>query len=125
MNAMKKVEAASDREIVITRLIDAPLERVWRAWADPAEIVKWWGPHGFSNETEQREFKTGGFWEHVMIGPDGSRYPNKAKYEEVVEKKSLVYTNGGGKEGSGDGVHFRAYVTFKAVGDKTELTMRS
>jgi len=125
MATLKNNQAGSDREIVITRLIDAPLERVWRAWADPKEIVKWWGPHGFSNETEKREFKSGGFWKHVMIGPDGGRYQNLARYEEVVEKEKLVYTNGGEREGSGDGVHFRATVTFKAVGDKTEITMRS
>ena len=116
---------SSDREIVITRLIDAPLERVWRAWADPKEIVQWWGPHGFSNETERREFKAGGHWKHVMIGPDGGRYPNMANYEEIVEKERIVYTNGGGREGSGDGAHFRAVITFKAVGKKTEITLRS
>ena len=118
-------DAASDRDLVIVRLIDAPIERVWRAWADPNEIVKWWGPHGFSNETERRDFRPGGSWKHVMIGPDGGRYPNLAKYEEIVEGKSLVYTNGGGREKSRDGIHFRAHVTFKAVGKQTEITMRS
>jgi uncharacterized protein YndB with AHSA1/START domain len=122
---MKKTEAASDREIVITRLIDAPVARVWRAWADNAEIVKWWGPHGFSDETTSREFKEGGIWKHVMIGPDGARYLNTAKYVEIVPEKKIVVKNGGGKEFDEKGVGFVATITFKAVGDKTELTMRS
>jgi uncharacterized protein YndB with AHSA1/START domain len=124
MTAKTKTETSADREIVITRLIDAPLERVWRAWADPAEIVKWWGPHGFSNETASREFKKGGSWRHTMIGPDGTRFPNFAKYLEIVEHEKIVYTNGGGKEG-GEGVSFTATVTFARKGGKTELTMRS
>jgi uncharacterized protein YndB with AHSA1/START domain len=112
-------------EIVITRLIDAPLARVWRAWADPKEIVQWWGPFGFGNETVKREFKTGGIWQHTMIGPDGTRYLNNARYEEIVEFERIVYSNGGGREGKNDGIHFRATVTFVARGDKTELTLRN
>lgn len=118
--------SAADREIVITRLINAPLERVWRAWADPKEIVQWWGPYGFTTDAERRDFRPGGMWKHTMIGPDGARYPNAARFEEIVEHERIVYTNGGGREGESDkGVHFRATVTFVARGDKTELTMRS
>ncbi len=113
----------SDREIVVSRLIDAPVARVFRAWANPDEIVRWWGPHGFRTDTDRREFRTGGHWKHTMIGPDGTPYPNAARYEEVVENERIVYTNGGAKEG-GPGVHFRATVTFADRGGKTELTLR-
>ena len=125
MITAKETQTGSDREILITRLIDAPPERVWRAWADPKEIVRWWGPYGFKTDTDRREFKAGGMWKHTMIGPDGARYPNAAKYEEIVEGERIVYTNGGGRAGGDKGVHFRAVVTFAAKGDKTELTMRS
>lgn len=123
MTAMKKPEAASDRQIVVSRLIDAPVARVWRAWADNAEIVRWWGPHGFSNETTAREFKVGGIWKHVMVGPDGARYLNTAKYIEIVPERKIVVKNGGGKEFDEKGVGFVSTITFKPVGDKTELTM--
>src|SRR5262245_12006031 len=83
-------EIESDREMVISRVIDAPIERVWRAWAESSEIVRWWGPHGFTTETERREFKPGGVWKHTMIGPDGARYPNLARYEEIVEHERIV-----------------------------------
>ena len=125
MSTAKNTQTGSDCEIVITRLIDAPVERVWRAWADPKEIVKWWGPYGFTTDTNRREFKAGGMWKHTMIGPDGARYPNAARYEEIVEGERLVYTNGGGREGDNKGVHFRAVVTFVAKGNKTELTLGS
>ena len=98
---------------------------MWRAWADPKEIVQWWGPFGFKTDADEREFKAGGAWKHTMIGPDGVRYPNSARYEEIVEHDRIVLTNGGGREGGDSGVHFRAVITFVAKGDKTELTMRS
>lgn len=118
-----KSEAASDREIVITRLIDAPVARVWRAWTDNDEIVKWWGPHGFSDETQHREFKPGGHWKHTMIGPDGTRFPNYATYKEIEKEKRILLVNGGSKEDEAKGVGFRSEITFKAVGEKTEITM--
>lgn len=114
---------AASREIVITRVFDAPRERVWRAWADPEQVVKWWGPRGFSTTSDRREFKAGGVWRHTMIGPDGVEYPNLARFEEIVEPERIVYTNGGGKKGA-SGVSMRTTVTFKDVGGKTELSIR-
>jgi uncharacterized protein YndB with AHSA1/START domain len=119
-------ETDASREIVITRVIDAPRERVWAAWADPKQVVKWWGPRGFSTTSDQREFKAGGFWRHTMIGPDGSKYPNLARFEEIVEPERIVYSNGGNKEDSpGKATSHRTTVTFKDLGGKkTELTLR-
>lgn len=122
---MKKTEPESDREIVVTRLIDAPVSRVWRAWTDNDEIVKWWGPHGFSDETSAREFKPGGHWKHTMIGPDGTRFSNFATYKEIEKEKRILLVNGGSKEDDEKGVGMRSEITFKALGDKTEITMRT
>ncbi|MDX6770349.1 MAG: SRPBCC family protein [Elusimicrobiota bacterium] len=126
MSAMKRaVEPESDREVVVTRVIDAPVARVWRAWTDNDEIVKWWGPHGFSDETESREFKPGGHWRHVMVGPDGTRFANYATYKEIEPMKRIVLVNGGSKEDEARGIGMRSEITFKPVGDKTEITMRT
>ena len=122
---MNTIETSSKRDIVITRLIDAPLERVWQAWADRKQLVQWWGPHGFRTDTDRRDFKVGGKWQHTMIGPDGVRYPNESTYEEIVEKDRIVYSHGGSREGDAEGVRFRSIVTFVALGNKTELTLRS
>jgi uncharacterized protein YndB with AHSA1/START domain len=117
-------EPESAREMVITRLIDAPRERVWQAWTDPKQIALWWGPNGFSTTTHEHSLKPGGVWRHTMRGPDGVEYPNQSVFQEIVPPERLVYTHGGGTEGK-EGVSFRATITFKAVGNKTELTMRS
>jgi uncharacterized protein YndB with AHSA1/START domain len=113
----------ADRELTVSRVIDAPRERVWRAFADPAEIVKWWGPDGFTNRTAERSFKSGGEWRHVMIGPDGTEYANLAHYEEVAAPERIVFTNGGGKKGA-PGLRMRTTITLKDLGDKTEVTIR-
>jgi len=112
----------TDRELTVSRVIDAPRERVWRAFADPAEIVKWWGPDGFTNRTQERSFKSGGEWRHVMIGPDGTEYQNLAHYEEVVAPERIVYTNGGGKKGA-PGLRMRTTITLKDLGGKTEVSI--
>ena len=57
----------SDREIVISRLIDAPQELVFDAWTDPEQVVQWWGPRGFTTTTHKMEVKPGGVWRFVMI----------------------------------------------------------
>ena len=112
----------ADQRIEVSRVIDAPVARVWRAWTDPAEVAKWWGPFGFTTNADEREFKVGGTWRHTMIGPDGKAYPNLARFEEIVPNTRIVYTNSGG-DGEGAGVSFRSTVTFEDVGGRTKLTL--
>ncbi len=50
---------ASSHEIVSTRLFDAPRERVWEVWTDPAHIAQWWGPHGFTNTIQEMDVRPG------------------------------------------------------------------
>jgi uncharacterized protein YndB with AHSA1/START domain len=114
---------SADRELIVSRVINAPVARVWRAWTDPAEVAKWWGPYGFKSDTSTRDFKVGGTWRHTMIGPDDKPYDNLARFEEIVRNERIVFTNGGGGA-DGAGVHFRSTVTFKDLGGRTELTMR-
>jgi len=115
---------ASEREIVISREFDAPREVVWKAWTDPEQVVRWWGPRGFSTTIETMDVRPGGVWKHVMHGPDGTDYPNKSVFTEVVEPERIVYSHGGGRQG-GPGVSFQATWTFEAIGDgRTRLTLR-
>ena len=112
----------SDREIVITRIINAPRELVFKAWTDQQHIDKWWGPAGFTTTTYEMEVKPGGIWRYMMHGPDGTDYPNWIKYEEIVQPECLVYEHGGKID---DPPHFHVTVTFEDEGGKTKLTMRS
>lgn len=118
-------ENTADREIVITRVFDAPRELVWQAFTDPEHVVKWWGPRGFTTTIEEMNVKPGGVWKHVMHGPDGTDYPNKSVFTEVEYPERIVYVHGGARKG-GPSAHFVATWTFDALDDgKTRLTMRS
>lgn len=117
-------ENTSDREIVISRVVDAPRALVWEAWANPRHVVNWWGPRGFTTTIEQMNFRPGGVWSHVMQGPDGVKYPNKSTFKEIVHQERIVYSHGGGREG-GKGATFTATWTFEDAGPgRTKLTGR-
>ncbi|HEX5726482.1 MAG TPA: SRPBCC family protein, partial [Longimicrobiaceae bacterium] len=114
--------ATADREIVLTRVFDAPRELVFRAWTDPEQVPLWWGPRGFTTTTHEMEVRPGGVWRFVMHGPDGTDYPNRVEYVEVVEPERLVYAHG--DDGEGDDTHFHVTVTFAAEGGGTRVTLR-
>ena len=108
-------------EITITRLIDAPRERVFRAWTDPQQLDQWWGPQGFTNVTQVCDVRPGGRWQYVMHGPAGETYDNLILYEAIEESARLSYAHSSG-EGSDD--EFHTTVTFEDVQGQTLLTMR-
>jgi uncharacterized protein YndB with AHSA1/START domain len=117
--------AAAAREIVITRLFDAPRELVWQAMTDAEHVVHWWGPRGFTTTVQEMDVRPGGVWQHIMHGPDGTDYPNRSVFKEVVKPERIVFAHGGGKKGGPD-VRFVATWTFEALdnGDKTRVTIR-
>lgn len=116
--------STEDREILVTRVLDAPRELVWKAFTDPKHVGHWWGPVGFTTTSLEMDVRPGGIWRHVMHGPDGVDYPNKTVYWEVVPFERLVYTNSGGKKGALV-AEFRTTVTFEDLNGKTRLTMRA
>lgn len=114
----------SAREILFSRVFDAPRDLVWNAMTDPQHVVQWWGPRGFRTQITSMDVRAGGTWEHTMIGPDGVRYPNKSIFLEVVRLERIVYSHGGQREG-GPGAHFVATWTFEELGPKrTQVTGR-
>jgi uncharacterized protein YndB with AHSA1/START domain len=120
--AGSKEASSLDREIVIERTVNAPRERVWRAWTEPDQIAKWWGPNGFTTTIHEMHVRVGGVWRFIMHGPDGTDYPNRILYREIVEPERLVYDH----DDDGDGKHsFHSTVTFVAMGDRTKVTLRA
>lgn len=111
----------SDRELGMTRVYAAPRELVFRAWTEPDRLAKWWGPRGFTTTTHAFDLRPGGEWRFTMHGPDGTDYPNRITYREIVPPERLVYDHGG----NDDLASFHVTVTFKDLGGATELTMRS
>ena len=112
-----------NRELSITRLLNAPPELVWEVWTKPEHITNWWGPVGFSTTTHEMNVKPGGVWRFMMHGPDGKDYPNKIVFIEVVKPELLVYKHSG--EDHTEDIRFHVTVTFERQGNKTKLTMRS
>ena len=80
-----------DRELVITRTLNAPADLVWEVFTKPEHIANWWGPNGFTNTIYTMDVKPGGLWELVMHGPDGTDYKNKSVYKEIVPLKKIVF----------------------------------
>jgi uncharacterized protein YndB with AHSA1/START domain len=122
MDDVKPTEDTTGREIVLSRLLDAPREMVFAAWTDPKQVVQWWGPHGFTTTTQEMAVAPGGVWRFVMHGPDGRDYRNKIIFSEVVKPERLVYRHAG--EEDTEHVRFHVTVTFEAQAGKTLLTMR-
>jgi uncharacterized protein YndB with AHSA1/START domain len=114
--------STADREIVITRVFNAPRELVFNAWTDPKHVDHWWGPRGFTTQTSEMDVRPGGVWRFVMRSAEFGSYPNKIVFLEVVAPERLVYDHGADDQSE---PAFRVTVTFTAQGQKTELTMRS
>jgi uncharacterized protein YndB with AHSA1/START domain len=106
-----------DREILTTRMFDASRERVWKAWTDPEQMVKWWGPNGFTTTLHEMDIRPGGVWSFIMHGPDGADYKNKSVFVEVVKPERIVYDHISGPK-------FRMTTAFDGQDGKTKLTMR-
>lgn len=111
---------ARENEIHLSRVYDAPVHVVWDAWTDPAQAAQWWGPRGFTLTTHSKELRPGGIWDYTMHGPDGTDYPNKALYHEVVEHRKLMYDHGATDERK---PLFRVTVLFEDLGDRTGMEM--
>ena len=79
------------REQSSTLWLDAPVRLVWEVWTRPEHIKHWWGPDGFTSDIAQMDVRPGGKWTFDMVGPDGTRYPNKTVYREVVPFKKIVH----------------------------------
>lgn len=110
----------SDREIVVSRMVDGPRQVVFKAYTQVKHLANWWGPDGFTTTTRSFEFRPGGVWDFIMHGPDGTDYPNWIKWREIVPPERIVYEHG---EHEDDPRAFISTVTFVDRGDSTEVTL--
>ncbi len=89
----KRKGPAEKRELVITRIFDAPRERVWKAWTDPEQVRRWWGPRGFTTPFCTIDLHVGGVLLNCMRSPEGKDYWSTGVYREIVPLKRIVYTD--------------------------------
>lgn len=112
-----------EREIVISRVVDADRETAFRAWTDPLELVQWFGPEGFRIESHEADIRTGGVWRFDMVALDGIRYSNRMKFLRI-EPPTLLEVNYG-TDVDNDPESFRMLVTFDEQDNgKTVVTLR-
>lgn len=125
-------------DLVITRIIDAPVELVWKAWTDPEHVNRWWGPKYYTSPNCKIDLRVGGKYVFSMCAPQdqgGQDSYTSGVYKEIVPLKRLEFTQGlSDKDGNridpalvGMPPDFpreiRTVVTFKAKGEMTELTI--
>lgn len=109
-----KKNDTANRELFISRVLDAPVELVWELWTEPGHIANWWGPDGFTNTIHTMDMRPGGEWYLVMHGPDGTDYKNRSVFKEVIPFKKIVYDHVSGPR-------FIATIEFEEQGEKTLL----
>lgn len=126
----------TDRELVITRIFDAPRELVWKAWTDPEHLMRWWGPKCFTSPSCKIDLRVGGRYLFCMRSPEGQDFWSTGIYREIVEPGRIVCSDSfADEEGNvvpathyGMGPDFplelQVTVTFEEEDGKTRMTLR-
>ena len=115
----------AQREITVTRVFDAPRAVVFKAWTDAAQLAQWWGPKGFTNPVCEIDARVGGALRIHMRAPDGSIYPMKGEFRELVVPERLAFTNIAVDEAGNHIIEGFTTVTFADEGGKTRLTLHT
>lgn len=118
---------AADRELVLTRIIDAPREKLFRAWTEPELAKQWFAPRPYTTPVVEMDVRPGGANLIVMRGPDGTEFPNRGVYLEVVKNERLVITDAYTEAWQPSEKPFMtAIITFEDLGGgKTRYTARA
>jgi uncharacterized protein YndB with AHSA1/START domain len=124
MSKVKGSSPADQPTITFEREFAAPPEAVFAAYRDPEALKEWYGPDGFSITVIAMDFRVGGLFRFTMHGPDGTDYPNRITYRDIVPGARLAYLHDSGVDADPRG--FEVLVTFAPAGaGRTLLTMRS
>jgi len=84
---------ALENEIVINRVFDLPVSKLWQAWTEAEYFKKWWGPQGFTCPYSTMEARVGGKYLSCMRGPDGKEFWATGVVKEFIPQKKLVVTD--------------------------------
>lgn len=114
--------ALSDRELMVSRLIEGPRDVVFEAFTEVRHLSRWWGPEGFTTTTRTFDFSEGGVWEFTMHGPDGTDYPNWIQWIEIRAPELIVLRHG---EGPDDPKQFSSTFFFEERTDRTRVILRT
>ncbi len=120
------IAPASDRELVLTRLIDAPRGKLYRAWTEPELLKQWFAPRPWTVPVAEIDVRPGGSSYVVLRGPDGQEFPNRGVYLEVVPNRRIVVTDAYTRAWEpAEKPFMTAIVTFDDEDGKTRYTARA
>src|SRR4028118_1176390 len=114
--------ATADREIGISRVIDASRDLVFEAFTEVRHLSRWWGPEGFTTTTRAFEFRVGGEWDFVMHGPDGTDYQEWISWTEIAPPERIALLHG---EARDDPNAFESVLTFAPAGGAARREVRA
>jgi uncharacterized protein YndB with AHSA1/START domain len=126
------MSAAPGKPFVISRVFDAPRDKVWKAWTEVEQLKKWWGPAGFKVHTCKLDLRPGGSMHYGMSAPDGSDMWGKFAFREILKPQRLVFINsfsdpkGGVARDAGHQswpLEMLTTITFEEQGGKTRVTV--
>lgn len=83
------IKNPDENSILVSRVFDAPIEKVWQAFTDSKILDQWWGPSPWKAETKKMNFTTGGYWLYAMVGPDNEKHWSRMNYLEINPYNSI------------------------------------
>src|SRR5688572_18017500 len=107
------MELIGNKELQMSRTFKAPVQLIWKVWTNPEDIIKWWGPDGFTTTIHIMDVRVGGEWRLTLHGPDGKNYPNRSIFKKIVLHKELVLEH--------YNPHFISTVAFESAGESTGM----
>jgi uncharacterized protein YndB with AHSA1/START domain len=114
---------ANERELVLTRLIDAPREKLFKCWTQPELMKQWFAPLPWTLPHAEVDLRTGGSSKIVMRSPEGQEFPSQGVYLEVVENEKIVFTDAYTEAWApSEKPFFTGIITFEDEGGKTRYT---
>jgi len=132
---MNPAKTANKKDLIVKRLLNAPVELVWKAWTEPEHIMRWWGPNYFTSPSCKMDFRVGGRAIVCMRSPDGQDMYSTWDYTLIQPMERIEYiqnlsdAQGTRIDPASLGMpddfpqEVRTVITFKPVGDKAELTV--
>ena len=125
MSTIPGQDDLSDRELVLTRIFNAPPEKVFRAWTEPEWLTQWFAPLPWTTPRAELDVRPGGANLIVMRSPEGENFPNSGVYLEVVKNERLVFTDAYTRAWEPSDQPFMTVIlTFEDIGGKTRYTAR-
>jgi uncharacterized protein YndB with AHSA1/START domain len=125
MTTPKTTTSTEGRDLVLTRMIDAPPEKVFRAWTEPDLMKQWFAPLPWTTPRAEVDVRPGGSNLIVMRSPEGAEFPNRGVYLEVVKNRRLVFTDAYNQAWEPSQKPFMTVIlTFDEVDGKTKYTAR-